>query len=536
MKDKRSSSTERRVLLLAPTTKDAQASRVILSGAGLECEICGDLDGLCSEIAAGAAVVIVPEEIVLADTDGQLHAAILRQPVWSDLPVIVLSRAGAQSPAVDKALSTLGNVSLVERPVRVSTLLSLVRSGLRARDRQYQIRDLLADEQAARAEADAANHAKDQFLAVLSHELRTPLSPVVMSIAAMEDDPCLPAALRDDVAMIRRNVELEAKLIDDLLDMSRVISGKLRLQMQPTSVHDTLRHVFQVCAGDLRGKELDLAADLDATEDRVMADPARLQQVFWNLLKNAVKFTPKGGTITVRTRSFDSRRPGRPARLAVEIRDTGIGIAPGMLPKVFDAFEQGDVKVTVQSGGLGLGLAISKALVDLHGGTIRASSSGRNRGACFTVELATTEPAAEEQWAAAPPAVEVEDKRLALLIVEDHPDMAEILARLLQSAGYDVETAGSVAEALETAAAAPFDLLISDIGLPDASGLDLMRQIRDRYGIPGIALSGYGMEEDLRKSREAGFLDHVVKPINLDQLKAVIRRVVAKPNPSTPPS
>ena len=510
---------ERRVLLLAPTARDAQASRKILGTAGLECALCESLDGLRAEIASGAGVIILPEEAVLADIEGALHQALRRQPVWSDLPVIVLSRTGAQSPAVDKALSTLGNVSLVERPVRVSTLVSQVRAALRAREHQYQIRDLLADERDARREADDANRAKDHFLAVLSHELRTPLSPVVMSLAAVEADPSLPAALRSDVAMIRRNIDLEVKLIDDLLDMSRITNGKLRLLRQTTGIHDLLRHVFQICADDLKTKQLTLIADLSARRDHVMADPARLQQVFWNLLKNAVRFTPRNGSITVRTRNADE------GRLVVEVRDTGIGIAADLLPKVFDAFEQEHVPVAGQ-GGLGLGLAISKALVDLHGGRIRASSDGRGRGASFTVELTLTRTVEEPPGLAGSAPAVVRGKRPSLLIVEDHADTAEVLARLLQSSGYEVTETHTVAEALAAVSAAPFDLLISDIGLPDASGLELMRQVRDRFGIPGIALSGYGMEEDIRKSQEAGFLDHIVKPVNVDQLKAAIQRAV----------
>jgi signal transduction histidine kinase/CheY-like chemotaxis protein len=509
---------EQRVLLLAPTARDAQTSQKILSAAQIECVLCGDLDRLRAEMAVGAGAIILPEEAMLDDIGGRLEGALRGQPVWSDLPVIVLSRSGAQSPAVDRALSTLGNVSLIERPVRVSTLVSHIRSALRARQRQYQVRDLLAGEQAARVEADAANSAKDRFLAVLSHELRTPLSPVVMSLAAMEEHPGLPASLRDDVALIRRNIDLEVKLIDDLLDMSRVTNGKLHLQRRSTAVHDLLRHVFQICAKDLEAKQIAFISELSARQDQVMADPARLQQVFWNLLKNAIRFTPQNGSITVRTLNlFDGR-------LVIEVKDTGIGIAAALLPKIFDAFEQENALAAGQ-GGLGLGLAISKTLVDLHGGTIQASSAGRNQGACFTVTLALTQQAAEDPGSAAAAAVPAQGRR-HLLIVEDHLDTAEVLARLLQSSGYIVATAGSVAEALEAAAAVPFDLLISDIGLPDASGLDLMRQVRERYGIPGIALSGYGMEEDIRKSQEAGFLDHITKPVNLDHLRAVIQRVV----------
>jgi len=511
---------EGRVLLLAPTARDAQASRSVLSGAGIECTLCMGLDHLCAEIAAGAAAIIVPEEVVLADSGEQLHEALQKQPVWSDLPVIVLARIGVESPGVAKALSTLGNVSLIERPARISTLVSLVATALRARDRQYQIRDLLAGERAARAEADAANRAKDRFLAVLSHELRTPLSPVVMSVAAMEADPGLPSPYREEISMIRRNVELEARLIDDLLDLSRVINGKLRLQMQPTAVHDLLRQVFRICASDLAAKKLSLTCDFGTDKDQVAADPARLQQVFWNLLKNAVKFTPEGGRIAVCSRE-------REGRLTVEMQDSGVGIPAEMLPKMFDAFEQGDAP-DWHGGGLGLGLAISKAVVELHGGTIRATSAGPGEGASLVVEMPTATPASAvaEPVAGAAEALP-RTRKPRLLLVEDHVDTARTLARLLRLSGYQVRTAGTVAEGLAAAAADRFDLLISDLGLPDASGHDLMRQVRALYGTPGIALSGYGMEEDVRQSLEAGFLDHLIKPINLDHLKAVLERVVA---------
>lgn len=522
------SPAELRVLLLAPTVRDGQVSRQILATEGIHCEVCKGLEDLRDEMTLGAAVLVLPEEVVFADTAATLQQALRLQPAWSDLPVIVLSRAGTQSPAVDRALSILGNVSLVERPLRVSTLVSQIRSALRAREHQYQVRDLLADERAARIEADVANRAKDRFFAALSHELRTPLSPVMMGIAAMEDDARLPPSIRSDLSMMRRNIDLEVKLIDDLLDMNRVAAGKLRLHLAPTGVHDLLRHVLEICADDLESKGLTLTVDLGAEDDRVIADPARLQQVFWNLLKNSVKFTPANGTISMRTLNPVE------GRLVVETRDSGVGISAGVLPKIFDAFEQGDLRAGGKSG-LGLGLAICKALVDLHGGTIHAASDGAGQGACFTVELATAraeEP--EETWNGTVTAMAA-GQSPRLLLVEDHEDTIEILARLLQSAGYEVTAARTVAEALAAAASAPFDLLISDIGLPDASGLDLMRQIRDRFGIPGIALSGYGMEEDISQSRDAGFVDHIVKPINLEHLKAVIHRVVSNPPGETLP-
>lgn len=382
---------------------------------------------------------------------------------------------------------------------------------------------LLESEQAARGEAEAANRAKDKFLAVLSHELRTPLSPVVMTVAAMELDPELPFKFREDAAMIRRNIDLETNLIDDLLDLSRVTSGKLRLHMQPVRVHELLRHVLRSSVSDAAGKRLNVRAQLDARNDAAYGDPARLQQVFWNLLRNAAKFTPQGGEIVVR--SGNERDKGG---LFVEVRDTGVGIAPDVLPRIFDAFEQGDTRTTRQFGGLGLGLAIAKAVIDMHGGTIAAESAGEGRGATFTVRLDTFvargpqapphERRATERSPGAHPRV---------LLVEDHPDTARAMARLLKESGYDVRTADCVATALQLAGAEPFDVVISDIGLPDATGYELMQQLRDRHGIKGIALSGYGMEDDMRRSREAGFVEHVVKPVNITQLDAVIRRVTA---------
>jgi CheY-like chemotaxis protein len=346
-----------------------------------------------------------------------------------------------------------------------------------------------------------------------------------MAVSSMEDDPTLPEKFRDELAMISRNVDLEARLIDDLLDLSRVTGGKLRLQTEPTRAHDVLRHVFQVCDGDLRAKQLSLAADLAAADDHVTADQARLQQVFWNLLKNSVKFTPPGGRITVRSRNNGD------GRLVVDVQDTGVGIPADVLPKVFDAFEQGDPTVTRQFGGLGLGLAISKALVDLHGGAIRAASDGKDRGATFTIELPTAVHAAAA--AAAQPVAanhHASHRRRAprVLLVEDHADTARTLARLLKEGGYDVTTAATVSAALAAAAssAAPFDVLVSDIGLPDASGYDLMREVARLYGTPGIALTGYGMDDDVRKGHDAGFVEHIVKPVHVAQLEAALERII----------
>ena len=377
---------------------------------------------------------------------------------------------------------------------------------------------LLAQEEMLRKEAEGAARAKDRFLAALSHELRTPLSPVMLAVAAMEEHSDLPSTLREKMGMIRRNIELEVRLIDDLLDLTRVTSGKMRLQMRPTHVHAALTLALQTCDWEMSTKNLNVRVDLRAQNDMVDADPVRLQQVFWNVLRNAAKFTAEGGDIFVRSDDVEGG-------LRVEVRDSGVGIAPETLPKVFDAFEQGNIDITRQFGGLGLGLAICDSIVRMHAGAIRAHSDGVGKGATFTVELPTT--TAREAVAVHRDAHRRVGGHLRVLLVEDNEDSRELLAELLGTLNYEVKTASSVAAALQLAAAEHFDVVLSDLGLPDGTGWELMQQLRDRHAMKGIALSGYGMEEDQQRSREAGFCDHVIKPVNPTRLVEVLQRVAA---------
>jgi PAS domain S-box-containing protein len=373
----------------------------------------------------------------------------------------------------------------------------------------------------AKEAAEAANKAKDRFLAALSHELRTPLNPVLMTVAAMDMNPELAPAFREDVAMIRRNVELEVKLIDDLLDLSRVVAGKLTLNLATVDVNDAVGQACATCRQFIFEKAIGLQCNLPDVSPQVKADPARLQQVLWNLLRNAAKFTPERGKIHVSVSTIDGER------VRIEVRDTGIGIAPDVLPRIFDAFEQGDKSITRQFGGMGLGLAISKALTEMHHGTIRAESGGRDMGSTFTLELPIVSSPSESRAA---PAKQERGKEegLRVLVVDDHADTTYVLSRLLGMYGHKVRTAGSAAAALDLAGREEFDVIVSDIGLPDATGYELMQQIMSRYPMKGIAMSGYGLEEDVRKSRQAGFSDHVVKPANIDQLEGAIRRVVGR--------
>jgi PAS domain S-box-containing protein len=371
----------------------------------------------------------------------------------------------------------------------------------------------------AKDAAEAVNQAKDHFLAMLSHELRTPLTPVLMTVQSMQREGNIPPQWRDDLELIRRNVELEARLIDDLLDLTRISKGKLQLELQLMDGHEIIRDAIQMCLAEAQEKQLWVQQELRAAVRHVRADATRLQQVFWNLIKNAVKFTPPGGTIRVLTRNDDS------GRFVVDVSDTGMGIEQEQLEHIFDAFEQGGQTITRQFGGLGLGLAISKAIIDMHGGTLTVASDGRNRGATFTVALASV-PFGDSDSSDDPAQGGAHHRSVRILMVDDHVDTSRALQRMLARRGYDVRTAHSVHAALAAADSASFDLLISDIGLPDGSGLDLMRQLLARRPIKGIALSGFGMEEDIRKSKEAGFREHLTKPINLAKLEAVIEEMI----------
>ncbi len=380
--------------------------------------------------------------------------------------------------------------------------------------------------QRAKSEAEEANQAKDQFLAMLSHELRTPLTPVLMTIAALRRDPNLNDDLRRDLEVLQRNVELEALLIDDLLDLTRIAHGKLELHSDAVDIHGTIDHALSISADDLYGKNITVTRHFEAREHHCWADPARLQQVFWNLVKNAAKFTPTKGHIELSTKNNEAHQ------IVIEITDNGIGIEPALIPKIFDAFEQGGRIVTSKYGGLGLGLAVSKRVIDLHHGTISARSAGPGRGATFVVTLNVMETSMLEG-----PVLFLESEpgpvpHLQILFVEDHKDTARVLGRILQTAGFDVSHADSLVRARELAQTRRFDLVISDLGLPDGSGLDLMRGLHETQGLTGIALSGFGTDEDVAASAAAGFAEHLTKPIDWERLRSAIERLTSRKKPA----
>jgi HAMP domain-containing protein/signal transduction histidine kinase/CheY-like chemotaxis protein len=369
------------------------------------------------------------------------------------------------------------------------------------------------------AEKARSNLAKDQFLAMLSHELRTPLTPVLASALALESEPTLSQEVHESLHMIRRNVELEARLIDDLLDLTRIDRGKVQLNFEVVDAHTLLQSALEICQAEIDRKHLRRSLNLGARKVHLRADPARLQQIFWNLINNAVKFTPSDGQISISTSNTSK------GEVRVEIADTGLGIEPESLPKIFDAFEQGG---RTQLGGLGLGLAISKALVEAHKGTITAQSAGRNKGSTFTLVFPTSEKAAAQIAPAVSPKLP-EHQAMRILLVEDHEDSNRSLTNLLRRRGYHVQSALNFQSALDLSAREEFDVLISDLALPDGSGIDLMQTLQSKRPVLGIALTGFGMEDDVRKCRDAGFQHHLVKPIDLNKLDLLIQESAAAP-------
>ena len=374
--------------------------------------------------------------------------------------------------------------------------------------------------------AERANQAKDNFLAALSHELRTPLTPVLIAAAALRADTRLPDDVREQLGMMERNIALEARLIDDLLDLTKISQGKLRLRPELCDAHALIGLAIEFVQETAREKDIAIERIFTARHSQLRADSARFQQIIWNLLRNAVKFTPPGGAIAIRTQDGPDSEPGK--WLRIEVSDTGIGIEPGRLDQIFQPFDQGGLTGDHRFGGVGLGLAIARAVVNMHDGRIAAQSAGPNRGATFVVELPRAlepRPGAEGIGPPSPPpplAAGAPVRPLRLLLVEDHPSTLRILAKLLGDDGHQVTAVSRVAEALGAAKAQRFDLVVSDLGLPDGTGDELMATLRDAHGLRGIALSGYGMEEDLARSTAAGFVIHLVKPVSSADLRRAI--------------
>ncbi len=507
---------QRRVLVHAPIGRDGVLTAQLLGRESIPHLLCASLRELATALAVGAGVVLLTEESLDEPGIDELIQTIAEQPPWSDVPVLLC--AGSERERIGRRtlrrVRALGNVTLLDRPIRVAVVLSTVESALRSRARQYELREVLVALREAREQADTTNRVKDEFLATLSHELRTPLNAMLGWTAMLRSGQVNGPLVARDYEIIERNARAQHALVADLLDVSRIITGKLALNPTTAALVPLLMAAVDTIAPTAAAKHVDMHTTIDAADAAVVGDPARLQQVFWNLLSNAVKFTPAGGRVDVRVWFVDDQ-------VLVSVSDTGIGIEPSFLPSVFDRFRQADSTTTRTQGGLGLGLSIVRHIVELHGGRIEARSGGVGQGAVFTVSLPRV--VGDAHPIRAVPAVTAQHETdlhgVRALVVDDDPDARELVGMILREAGARPALAAGAAEALAMiASGTPFDVLISDIAMPQQDGYSLITAIRAarssrERNILAVAFTAYASQPDEVRAKQAGFDAFLAKPI-----------------------
>jgi signal transduction histidine kinase/ActR/RegA family two-component response regulator len=539
-----------RILVLAASQHDADLGASVLTQAGLRVDVCATVVELVAKIEDGAGAVLIAEEALAPPDVWSLVESIRQQPTWSDLPLVVLTSGGEsteKSMSALRVIETMGNVTVLERPVRVVTLLSAIHSALRARRRQYEVRDhleerlraeaererLLARERSARAEVEAANRAKDEFLAVLSHELRTPLQPILGWVKLLRHGTIDSATLDRGLETIERNARTQAQIVEDLLDVSRVIVGKLRLETRPVSVRSVVDAAVDAVRAAADQKSITIDTFVPPRSPVVNGDPHRLQQIFWNLLSNAVAFTPEGGRVSVTLECTDRHA-------VMKMKDSGIGIAPNFLPQIFERFRQADSTSTRRHGGLGLGLAIVRHLVELHGGEVRAASDGEGRGSTFTITLPLVaegvDVSSEALTGGLRPVNALSGPVLSgfrILVVDDDADTCELLTAVLGYYGAEVRTATSAQQALAAVTDFDPDVVVSDVAMPGVDGYTFVRQLKAlerergrRY--PAMALTAHARASDSEQAFLAGFEAYVAKPVEPADLAQIIARLAPR--------
>ncbi|HEX2825461.1 MAG TPA: ATP-binding protein [Burkholderiales bacterium] len=513
------SEIDERVLMLAPTGRDGELMCSVLEDAGVRCKRCADMLELCSSLHEGGAALLIAEEALADGAYRDLIAVLAQQPPWSEPPILLLSERGADSEIINEALDNLGNVTVLERPTRVPTLVSAVHSALRSRSRQYQIRSYIAEREGYAEALRAADRRKDEFLATLAHELRNPLAPMRTALEIMRIAPKNESARDQAQSVLERQVRQMARLIDDLLDLSRISHGKLELRREPVTLRAVIDSAIELTRPSIEALGHALEVDLPAEPLHLNADPTRLSQVFSNLLNNAAKYTPHSGHIRL-----SAERRGD--EVCVRIKDNGIGIAPENLQRVFEMFTQVGRSLEQSRGGLGVGLSLSQWLVRLHGGAIEAHSDGLNRGSEFVVRLPLAAPAPAAKPLAGSTSARPHAIPKRVLVCDDNRDFADSLASMLRLAGNEVCVTYDGLEAVAAAGIWRPDVVLLDIGMPHLNGYETARRIGDGLAERKpllVAITGWGQEEDRRRSSAAGFAHHFVKPVD----PATIIRVVA---------
>jgi signal transduction histidine kinase/ActR/RegA family two-component response regulator len=524
-----------RILIVAPIGRDAPAIAELLESHGYLAQVCSGLADAGVEVEQGAGALLLTEDALEREQIAALLARLDGQPAWSELPVIILTTAGERSAErLDRIAAAAGGVTLLERPLGVATLLRSVEVALRSRGRQYQVRDLLAAQQAresalrdsqerlrvAIASLRDADRRKDAFLATLSHELRNPLAPIRNAAEVLASPRLTPMQLRWTQSVIQRQAAHMASLLDDLLELTRITQGKLQLRKQVCSIQGIVDAAVETARPLLEKKKHELLIRVPDDIPPFVADPVRLAQAVSNLLTNAAKYTDAGGRIEL------SARLGE--RLTIMVQDDGIGIPAEQLAGLFVMFAQIPSAIGRSEGGLGVGLALVKGLAELHGGTVEAQSEGAGKGSRFLITLPfEARPASEAPLAEGLALIPV--GKLRVLVADDNRDAADTLSMLLALDGYEVRTVYGGRAAVSAAETFRPDVALLDIGMPEMDGYSAAKAIRQqRGGVDAylIAITGWGQHEDKRRALEAGFAAHVTKPVDPNALRDLLRSVV----------
>lgn len=504
----------RRVMVLAPIGRDADLICTHLSAAGIHCQPVRTARELCEELPHGVGAIIVTEEALANDGASQLETALADQPPWSETPLVILAGGLAyehKTHSFDGLLHRT-NVTLVDRPVRIKSLVSATESSLRARQRQYEVRDLMQ-------QLEERVRERDRFLAVLGHELRNPLGAILLAAQMTEADGSLDA---DKVKMIERQSRHLTRLVNDLLDLSRVAAGKIVLKRQAVDLGEIVSQSIRTVADAADRQNVDLAIRTPAHPVVVDADPVRVDQIVTNIVTNAIKYTPEGGHVIVDLAEDDGKA-------LIRVTDDGVGIAPERISGIFELFAQAENAIGRAQGGMGVGLALVRNLVQLHEGTVEARSAGLGRGSEFvvTLPLAPAERQAEAAHAPQPPEPPQQPARRRVAIVEDNQDVRDLLKLKLKRLGHAVIDASNGLDGLRIVLDERPDLALVDLGLPGIDGFEIARQARRELGddIILVAVSGFGQPEDKRRAFEAGFDEHVTKPADVRDIENLLLRL-----------
>lgn len=508
-----SSALAERVLILAPIGRDAELMCSHLRKGGVAAEVCPDMEAVCQGLEEGAGALLFTEEALLPDAARRLAAGLDRQPAWSEVPILILT--GLPDLEVkSRSYRELGrrtNVTLVDRPVRIQSLISAAQSALSARRRQYDVRDLMT-------KLEDRIHERDRFLAILGHELRNPLGAILLASQMVDAGGQLDG---EHARLIERQSRHLTRIVNDLLDLSRVVSGKIVVKPQRIDLRRIVQQSMQTLEESAHSHKVSVQLLLPPEPLTVNADPVRVDQIFVNVLSNAIKYTPEEGHVVVSLGREDGQA-------AIRVKDDGVGIAPNRIGTIFELFAQAENAIGRSQGGMGIGLALVRNLVELHGGTIGVTSDGVGKGSEFAIRLPLATAAEAGCSDAAPreePAQPGETSR-RIVIVEDNPDVRELLRLKLRRLGHAVEAVGDGVSGVSIIVTSKPDMALIDIGLPHLDGYQVASQVRSQLGedVVLVAVSGFGQPEDKRKAMEAGFDEHITKPADVQDIEGLLAR------------